>query len=126
MRNTVVLGSLMALSITNADATTPMNHCTTIAKANGHAMGGIVIAAHMSPDRLASLCATITLTTPGEWKNYRGTHLPAGWKIGDVYRNSTGELAEVAAPPRLLPSMNAAFVPVFSSQDGWHQAGKPS
>jgi hypothetical protein len=126
MRNAVVLVCLMALLVANADATTPMNHCTTIASVNGRAMGGIVMAAHMSPERLASLCATITLTTPGEWKNYRGTHLPAGWKIGDVYRNNTGELAEVAAPPRLLPSVNAAFVPVFSSQDGWQQATKPS
>jgi hypothetical protein len=88
---------------------------------NGHARGGIVVAAHMSQDRLAVICATITLTTPGEWKNYPGTHLPSGWKIGDIYRNNTGELVEVAAPPSQLPSVNASLVPVFSSQDGWQR-----
>jgi hypothetical protein len=121
MRHTVVLVCLMAWFTANASATTPMNHCTSIASVNGHAVAGIVVAAHMSPDLLAVFCANVTLTTPGKWTGHSGMSLPAGWKIGDVYRNSTGELVEVAAPPRLLPSVNASLAPAFSSQDGWKQ-----
>jgi hypothetical protein len=121
MRYTVVVVCLMALFIANADATTSMHHCTSIASVNGHTMGGIVVEARMSPDRLAVICATITLTTPGEWKAYPGTHLPSGWKVGDVYRSNSGEVAEVVAPPRQLPSVNNSLVPVFSSQDGWQR-----
>jgi hypothetical protein len=121
MRHTVVLVCLMAWFIANADATTPMNHCTSIASVNGHAVAGIVVAAHMSPDLLAVFCANVTLTTPGKWKGHSGTYLPAGWKIGHVYRNKAGELVEVAAPPKLLPTVNASLAPTFSSQDGWQQ-----
>jgi hypothetical protein len=121
MKHTVVLVCLMAWCIANASGTTPMNHCTSIASVNGHAVAGIVVAAHMPPNLLAVFCANVTLTTPGKWKGHSGTSLPAGWKIGDVYRNNTGELVEVAAPPRLLPSVNASLAPAFSSQDGWQQ-----
>jgi hypothetical protein len=121
MRNTVVVVCLMAGFIANADATTPMNHCTSIASVNGHAVAGIVVGAHMSPHLLALFCGNVTLATPGKWKGYSGRYLPAGWKIGDVYRNSAGELVEVVAPPRLLPAVNASLVAVFSSQDGWQR-----
>ena len=119
MRKMAVLVCLMACSSAHADAATPMHHCTSFVSVNGHAVAGIVVAAHMSPGLLKVFCANVTLAKPGKWKGYSGRYLPAGWKIGDVYRNSAGELVEVAAPPRLLPSANASLVPVFSSQDGW-------
>ena len=121
MRKMAVLVCLMACSSADADATTPMNHCTSIASVNGHAVAGIVVAAHMSPGLLKVFCANVTLTMPGKWKVNSGRALPSGWKIGGAYRNSGGELVEVAAPPRLLPSVNASLAPAFSSQDGWHQ-----
>jgi hypothetical protein len=114
---------LMALGVAKADATTPVHHCTSIANVNGHAVAGIIVAAQMSQGRLAAICANITLTTPGNWTNHPGTRVPAGWKIGDKYRNSTGELVEIAASPKLLPSVDASLVPLFSSQDGWQRVG---
>jgi hypothetical protein len=121
MRKMAVVVCLMACFSADAEATMPMNHCTSIVSVNGRAVAGIVVGADMSPHLLALFCGNVTLATPGKWKGYSGRYLPAGWKIGDVYRNSAGEVVEVVAPPRLLPAVNASLVPVFSSQDGWQR-----
>jgi hypothetical protein len=124
MRHAVVLVCLAAVFVAKADATPPIQHCTSIASVNGHPVGGIVVAAHVPRNRLTALCANITPNTPGRWTNHPGTALPAGWKIGDVYRNTTsGLLVQIAAPPGLLSSVNASLAPTFSSQSGWQRVG---
>ena len=119
-----MLVCLMALTVAKAGATTPPQRCTTIASVNGHPVAGIVVAARMSRARLEVICANITITTPGKWTSYPGTHLPAGWKMGDAYRNTTdGLLVRIAAPPKALSAVNASLVPAFSSQSGWQRVG---
>jgi hypothetical protein len=121
MRHTVVLVCLMAVFVAKADATPPVQHCTSIASVNGNPVAGIVVAAHIARDRIAAVCANITPNTPGKWTNHPGTYLPAGWKTGHVYRNTDGLLVQIVAPPGLLTSVSASLAPTFSSQSGWQR-----
>ena len=124
MRHTVVLVCFTAVFVAKANATTPVQHCTSIASVNGHPVAGIVVAAHVPRDRLAVICANITPVTPAEWTDHPGTYLPAGWELGAVYRNTTdGLLVQIVAPPGLLRSVSASLAATFSSQGGWQRVG---
>src|SRR5262249_40383819 len=73
----------------HAAAATQMRYCTEIARVNGRPVAAIVVAARMPQHRLAAVCAYVEIIAPGNWSGVSGTHLPAGWKVGDVYRNDS-------------------------------------